>query len=49
VSFPLFISPALSCHLVRSGEEFASQDVDFTVKEEVTELEPDAKYWYFLY
>ncbi|KAJ3551377.1 hypothetical protein NM688_g4736 [Phlebia brevispora] len=46
VSFKIFDNPQLTGKPLDSSEAFTSYDVDFTVKMEATNLEPDTKYWY---
>ncbi|KAI5118113.1 hypothetical protein M0805_003467 [Coniferiporia weirii] len=46
VSFSVFSNERLSGHPVSAGQAFTSYDVDFTVKVEATDLQPDTQYWF---
>ncbi|KAJ8093352.1 hypothetical protein PM082_020209 [Marasmius tenuissimus] len=46
IAYQVFSNEELSGDPVTSGEAFTSYDVDWTVKVEAKELEPDTKYFY---
>ncbi|KAK7014925.1 alkaline phosphatase D [Favolaschia claudopus] len=47
VQYQVFGSPALGGKPIDSAQAFTSWDVDFTVKFEVSNLQPDTQYFYF--
>ncbi|KAI0780723.1 PhoD-like phosphatase-domain-containing protein [Trametes elegans] len=46
VSFKIFDNPGLQGHPLDSRNAFTSYDVDFTLKVEASNLQPDTTYWY---
>ena len=46
VSFKIFDNPTLSGTPIDFGDAFTSYDVDFTLKVEAKNLQPDTKYWF---
>ncbi|KAH9901601.1 PhoD-like phosphatase-domain-containing protein [Cubamyces lactineus] len=46
ISFKIFANPTLQGRPLDTGEAFTSYDVDFTLKIEAKNLQPDTSYWY---
>lgn len=46
VSFGIFDNAQLTGKPLDSGEGYTTYDVDFTVKFDAKNLQPDSKYWY---